>query len=79
MERERPQLVRFASAFAGVEFEWDPKKNQANIRKHGVSFETESLVFYDPNIVYRTDEKHSGTEQRDIAIGAAGAGAFYLW
>jgi uncharacterized DUF497 family protein len=73
MERERLQLVRFASAFAGVEFEWDTKKNQANIRKHGVSFETASLVFYDPNIIYRSDEQHSDAEQRDIAIGAAGS------
>jgi hypothetical protein len=73
MERERPHLVRFASAFAGVGFEWDPQKNQANIRNHGVSFETASLVFYDPNILYRTDEKHSDTEQRDIAIGAVGS------
>jgi hypothetical protein len=73
MERERPQLVRFASAFAGVEFEWDPRKNQANIRNHGVSFQTASLVFYDPNIVYRNDEKHSDAEQRDIAIGIAGS------
>jgi uncharacterized DUF497 family protein len=74
MERERPQLVRFASAFDGVEFEWDPQKNQANIRNHGVSFQTASLVFYDPNIVYRNDEQHSDAEQRDIAIGVAGSG-----
>jgi len=73
MERVSLQLVRFASAFAGVGFEWDPQKNQANIRNHRVSFETASLVFHDPNIVYRTDEKHSDPEQRDIAIGAAGS------
>jgi len=54
------------------------KKNLANIRNHGVSFQTASLVFYDPNIVYRNDEKHSDAEQRDIAIGIAGSGwAFY--
>jgi hypothetical protein len=72
MVSEWPQLVRFDAEFDGIGFEWDPQKNQANIRKHRVSFETASLVFYDPNIVYRCDEKHSETEQRDIAIGTAG-------
>jgi hypothetical protein len=66
-----PSLVRVASAFTGVEFEWDPQKSQRNIRSHGVSFETESLVFNDPNIVYRMDVKHSAWESRDIAIGLA--------
>jgi uncharacterized DUF497 family protein len=74
MASEWPRLVRFDSEFAGVSFEWDPLKNQANIRKHKVSFETACLVFYDPQIVYRSDEKHSGVEQRDIAIGVAGKG-----
>ena len=69
-----PNLVRYSSAFAGVKYEWDPKKNQANLRSHGVSFETASLVFDDPNIVYRTDVKHSDSEERDIAIGVAGQG-----
>lgn len=72
MAREQPRLVRFDSAFAGVKFEWDPQKNQENIRKHKVSFETASLVFYDPNLLYRSDEKHTDVEQRDIAIGIAG-------
>src|ERR1035438_3682233 len=67
-----PNLVRFASAFAGVKYEWDPQKNQTNIRRHGVSFETATLVFDDPNVVYRTDVKHSDLEARDIAIGVAG-------
>jgi hypothetical protein len=67
-----PNLVRFASAFSGVKFEWDPQKNQVNLRRHGVSFETAALVFDDPNIVYRTDVKHSDFEARDIAIGVAG-------
>jgi hypothetical protein len=67
-----PDLVRYASPFAGVKFEWDPKKNQTNIRRHGVSFETATLVFDDPNIIYRADVKQSDLEARDIAIGLAG-------
>ena len=28
-----------------MEFEWDEAKNQANIRKHGVSFEIAKHIF----------------------------------
>jgi uncharacterized DUF497 family protein len=31
----------------GVRFEWDPAKAEANIRKHGVSFEEAMTVFSD--------------------------------
>ena len=74
MASEWPRLVRIDSEFPGVSFEWDPQKNQANIRKHKVSFETACLVFYDPRVIYRSDEKHTDVEQRDIAIGVAGEG-----
>jgi len=29
-------------------FEWDPKKANANVRKHGVTFEEACTVFADP-------------------------------
>ena len=72
MASEWPRLVRFDSKFPGVSFEWDPLKNRENISKLKVRFETASLVFYDPDILYRSDEEHSDLEQRDIAIGVAG-------
>lgn len=28
-----------------MEFEWDEKKDKANIRKHGVSFELAATIF----------------------------------
>jgi uncharacterized DUF497 family protein len=31
-----------------MEFEWDPKKAAANIRKHNVAFQEASTVFGDP-------------------------------
>jgi uncharacterized DUF497 family protein len=31
-----------------LRFEWDDKKNASNLRKHGVDFDTASLVFDDP-------------------------------
>nr|WP_245781933.1 BrnT family toxin [Granulicella pectinivorans] len=31
-----------------VLFEWDPAKAESNRRKHGVTFEEATTVFYDP-------------------------------
>ena len=31
-----------------MSFEWDERKNQANIRKHGIAFEDAVFVFQDP-------------------------------
>jgi uncharacterized DUF497 family protein len=33
----------------GIQFVWDEKKNLANRRKHGVSFEEAQTVFFDEN------------------------------
>ena len=34
---------------------WDPDKNRTNLRAHGLSFETATLVFDDPLAVTRDD------------------------
>ena len=34
-----------------VGFEWDLSKDQANRKKHGISFELATLVFADPGYV----------------------------
>jgi uncharacterized DUF497 family protein len=52
-----------------VQFEWDERKNQANIRKHGVSFEEAQTVFFDPLTRVAVDPDHSKTEPRFFAIG----------
>jgi uncharacterized DUF497 family protein len=31
-----------------IRFEWDPRKSDANLRKHGIDFEDAKRVFYDP-------------------------------
>ena len=36
-------------------FEWDAAKNQANIRKHGVSFETAQRIFEGPILTWFDD------------------------
>ena len=33
-------------------FDWDPDKNIANIRKHGISFDEASTVFGDSEALY---------------------------
>ena len=51
-----------------MEFEWDEAKNQANIRKHGVSFETAKRIFDRPMLT-RPDRRKSYGEDRYISIG----------
>ena len=52
-----------------VKFEWDENKNQANIQKHGISFEEAITVFKDLNALVITDESHSDGEDRFLLIG----------
>jgi uncharacterized protein len=48
-------------------FEWDDAKADANIRKHGVTFEDTRRVFDDPNALM---ESHDDTDEtRDLTIG----------
>ena len=55
--------------YENLKFEWDEGKNQANIKKHGISFEKASEVFADTNAVYDIDINHSYEEERFIIIG----------
>jgi len=52
-----------------MEFSWDYKKNEANKRKHGISFEEAKTVFYDPNALVIRDPDHSYSEERFIMLG----------
>lgn len=52
-----------------IRFEWDPKKDAINIRKHKVSFEEAKTVFYDENARIIADPDHSETEDRFIILG----------
>jgi len=52
-----------------LNFNWDPDKEKQNKRKHGVSFEEASWVFYDVNAVYMDDKDHSLYEERFYIIG----------
>ena len=46
-----------------MRFEWDETKNQANIQKHGVSFETAKRIFDGP-VLSRLDERRDYGEDR---------------
>ena len=52
-----------------MEFEWDPKKAAANIRKHDVTFQEAATVFGDPLAVTFDDPDHSVSEKRQITFG----------
>jgi uncharacterized DUF497 family protein len=45
-----------------MDFEWDPKKEQDNIKNHGVSFYTAIQIWRDPIRIERYDDRHSGDE-----------------
>ena len=50
-------------------FEWDEKKNKANQKKHGVSFEEARSVFYDEQALAFSDPDHSKDESRFLMVG----------
>ena len=52
-----------------IAFTWDLKKNSANIKKHGVSFEEAKSVFYDDNARLMHDPDHSDEEERFLLLG----------
>lgn len=56
----------------GQRVEWDEEKNKINIKKHGISFETASLVFADINRLKIPDIEHSDFEERYKLIGKIG-------
>jgi uncharacterized DUF497 family protein len=51
-------------------FSWDERKNRANRRKHGVSFEAATRVFRDRFVIFNQDREVEG-EARWQAIGKA--------
>jgi uncharacterized protein len=52
-----------------LRFEWDERKERANIKKHGVSFNEAQSVFYDENAIQYFDPDHSDDEDRFILLG----------
>lgn len=51
-----------------IEFDWDPRKAESNLRKHRISFGAATLVFSDPYAFSTMDRVVDG-EQRWQAYG----------
>lgn len=49
-----------------MQFEWDPRKAAANLRKHGVSFDEAATAFDDALGAYYPDRQH---DERFVLIG----------
>ena len=56
------------------QFEWNEKKNRANINKHGVSFTQAQYTFLDPSRIIAQDLSHSQDELRYYCFGQVGGG-----
>jgi uncharacterized DUF497 family protein len=52
-----------------VTFEWDARKAAANFKKHGVTFEDGSSVFFDALAITYGDPEHSVGERRQFTLG----------
>lgn len=50
-------------------FEWNPGKAEANLKKHGVSFEEAASVFFDPLSLTVSDPLHSIEKNRFVITG----------
>ena len=54
-----------------ISFSWDNRKNEANKKKHGVSFDEAKTVFYDENAIRYFDPDHSDDEDRFLMVGVS--------
>jgi uncharacterized protein len=54
-----------------LKFEWDARKADENIKKHGVMFEEASTIFCDPLSITVRDASHSDSEDRFVTIGVS--------
>jgi hypothetical protein len=57
-----------------MEFQWDPKKDRGNQRKHGVGFREAASVFEDLLSTTFPDPDHSLDEERFLTIGMSAGG-----
>ena len=59
-------------------FEWDPRKEKSNRRKHGVSFSEAATVFDSDLAKIFHDSDHSVSEMREVIIGYSSNGRLLL-
>ena len=64
-----------------MEFEWDPRKNEANIAKHGIDFR-DAIEVFRGFYLERVDDRLDYGEERMIAYGEASGRVVvvvYVW
>jgi len=54
-----------------IKFSWDARKAKQNSKKHKVSFEEASTVFYDEKAIEFFDPDHSKDEDRFLMLGVS--------
>lgn len=52
-----------------LHFEWDQRKEKANVKKHSISFGEARTAFYDENAIQFYDPDHSDEKDRFILLG----------
>lgn len=52
-----------------MKFDWDEAKNNANQRKHNISFQKAYPAFLDPYGIILADPSHSIEEERSLLLG----------
>ncbi len=57
-----------------MEFDWDAAKNEANLKKHGISFDEAKHIFDGPTLT-RADDRQDYGENRDISLGTLSSDA----
>ena len=62
----------------GYVFEWDSRKAESNLRKHGVTFDEASTVFADPFSLLMSDPDHSVEEERYVLLGMSSKGSLLV-
>jgi uncharacterized protein len=61
-----------------MQFLWDPKKAESNLRKHDVSFDEAASVFVDALSATGADPDHSLGEERWLTFGISTNGRFLV-
>ena len=69
-----PEERKVSFVIGDMFFEYDKEKNEANIKKHGISFEIAARVFFDYNRIEMYDVENSVEEDRYDTIGSTLAG-----
>ncbi len=62
-------IVWLQYGMSNVSFDWDDRKSLRNKKKHGISFEEATSVFYDEFAILIDDPEHSLDEERFILLG----------